>query len=152
MIDTDSPIAVATNAPELEIARDLARRGMYVVPVAIVGGLLGWGVHGAVSAGLALALVVVNFLLAAAIMAKAARISPAVLAGAIMGSYVGRLGLLLVAILLVGRASWFSAVPFGVTLISSHLLLLLSETRYISASLAFPALKPRTARARTDRI
>ena len=34
-------------------------------------------------------------------------------------------------------------VPFGVTIIVTHLGLLFWETRYVSASLAFPALKPK---------
>lgn len=34
-------------------------------------------------------------------------------------------------------------VPFGVTIVVAHLGLLFWETKYISASLAFPALKPK---------
>ena len=37
------------------------------------------------------------------------------------------------------------------TLIVAHLALLLWETRYVSASLAFPGLKPRPVRASGDR-
>jgi hypothetical protein len=45
-------------------------------------------------------------------------------------------------LLLVADAGWVAKVPLGVTLIVTHLGLLLWETKYVSASLAFPGLKP----------
>jgi hypothetical protein len=62
-----------------------------------------------------------------------------------------RLALIAGATLAVAGRAWFEAIPFGVTLIAAHLVLLLWETRYVSASLAFPALKPRPVRASGDR-
>jgi putative NIF3 family GTP cyclohydrolase 1 type 2 len=47
-----------------------------------------------------------------------------------------------VAVLVVRDAGWFAAVPLGLTLIVTHLGLLFWELKYVSASLAFPGLKP----------
>jgi hypothetical protein len=144
-------VAGAEEAPELEVARDLARRALWLAPPVLVAGALGWGWGGAASSGVALVLVAVNFLLAAYAMARAARISLPVLMVTVMASYVLRLGLIVAATLVVAQAGWFRAVPFGVALISAHLVLLVWETRYVSASLAFPALRPRPTRAVAER-
>jgi hypothetical protein len=144
-------VAGTPQAPELDVARDLARRALWLVPVALVVGMVGWGWAGAVSALFALALVTVNFLLAAASMAWAARISLAVLMATVMLGYLVRLGIIVVATLSVAHTGWFLAVPFGGTLIVAHLALLLWETRYVSASLAYPGLKPRSRRGSDER-
>ena len=51
-------------------------------------------------------------------------------------------------VLLVRNATWIDLVALGVTIIISHLGLLFWELRYISASLAYPGLKP--GKASTD--
>jgi hypothetical protein len=144
-------VSGAEQAPELDVARDLARRAVWLAPVAMLVGVVGWGLPGAASALFALGLVTLNFLLAAFAMARAARISLGVLMATVMISYVARLALILVATLAVAGSGWFEPVPFGATLIVAHLALLLWETRYVSASLAFPGLKPRPARAKAER-
>ena len=62
--------------------------------------------------------------------------------GAVLFGYIGRLALIALAVMLVRDASWVSLVPLGVTIIVTHLGLLFWELRYVSASLAFPGLKP----------
>ena len=62
--------------------------------------------------------------------------------GAVLGGYILRLGLLAAAVLLVRDAAWVEPVPLGLTVVVTHLGLLVWETRYVSASLAFPVLKP----------
>ena len=57
--------------------------------------------------------------------------------------YLIRLGLITVAVLAVHNQAWVSIVPLGLTIILTHLGLLLWETRYVSASLAFPGVKPK---------
>jgi hypothetical protein len=52
------------------------------------------------------------------------------------------LGLVTVAILLVRHAGWVDLIPLAVTVLVAQLGLLFWETRYVSASLAFPGLKP----------
>jgi hypothetical protein len=67
------------------------------------------------------------------------------MAAALFG-YLLRLGLLFGAVVLVRDAGWVELVPLGLTLIVTHLGLLAWEARSVSASLAFPALKPRRTR------
>lgn len=113
-----------------------------VAPIAIGIGAAFWGTDGAISVGLGLAIVVVNFLFAAAIMGWAARISLAIMAAASMFGFLIRLGLITIAVLLVRDEPWVELVPLGISLIISHLGLLFWEMRFVSASLAFPGLKP----------
>ena len=101
-----------------------------------------WGVDGALSAGFGMVVVVCNFLLAARIMAGAAKISLAFLYGAVLGGYVIRLALVTLAFFLVKDLSWFEVIPFAMTLMVTHLGLLVWETKFVSISLAYPGLKP----------
>ena len=101
-----------------------------------------WGASGAASAAYAVAIVCVNFLLSAALITWTARISLGLMMGAVLFGYIGRLALIFLAVLLVKDASWVSLVPLGLTIIVTHLGLLFWELRYVSASLAFPGLKP----------
>jgi hypothetical protein len=130
-------------APEREVARDLVKRGLWVAPLWILacGGL--WGTAGAASAAYGLAIVLGNFLLAAAIMTVTARMSPAALMGGVLFGFLIRLGVILVAILAVVDQPWVDVVPLGITIILFHLGLLFWETGKVSATLAFPGLKPR---------
>jgi hypothetical protein len=134
--------AVAGPAVERQVAADLARRGLLVAPVLIGLGAAIWGVHGALSVAYGVALVLANFALAAFLMSWGARISLTMLAVAALGGYVVRLGLITVAVLVVIHQSWVSVVPLALTIGFTHLGLLWWETRYISATLAFPGLKP----------
>jgi hypothetical protein len=84
----------------------------------------------------------VNFVLSAALLAGTARISLALMMGAALFGYLVRLGLIFLAVLLVRDASWMALPALGLTLIVTHLGLLFWEIRYVSASLAFPGLKP----------
>jgi hypothetical protein len=138
-------------SPAMEVARDMARRSLWMLPAIVVFCWIGWGVDGALSGVYALGIVTVNFLLAAWMLQAAGRISFALMAGAALFGYILRLGLIFLAVMLVRDASWVSLVPLGLTLIVTHLGLLFWELRYVSASLAFPGLKPtRTSSARTS--
>lgn len=129
-------------SPEGMIARDLVKRAAMVGPVLILVFGLIWGVDGALSTAYGLLIVVANFVLAAALLAGAARISPALLMFAALFGYLIRLTLIFLAIWVASDTDWIELVPFGITIICTHLGLLLWEMRYISASLAYPALKP----------
>lgn len=129
-------------APEQQIALDMVKRALPVVPILLLLTLGIWGVNGALSAGFGVALILVNFLLAAALLAWSAKISLGMLMGAALFGFLLRLGLISLAIWLVKDASWVELVPLGLTIIVTHLGLLVWETRYVSASLAFPGLKP----------
>lgn len=132
----------ATPAVEREVARDMIRRALPVAPVLILACSIPWGVDGGISSAYAVAIVLVNFALSAALLAWGARISLHVLMGVAMFGYILRLGLISAAVLLVKDQDWVSLVPLGLTLIVTHLGLLWWETRHVAASLAFPGLKP----------
>ena len=59
-----------------------------------------------------------------------------------LGGFAVRMGLVTVVLLLVKDKSWIDLTALGVTVLVTHLGLLFWELRYVSASLAFPALKP----------
>lgn len=132
-----------TGAPELQIARDIARRAVPVAAVLVLVCGLGWGIDGALSSGFAVGLVVLNFLAAAGLIAWGASVSPAALMAAVLGGYVARLALLTLVIVAVKDASWVERLPLFGTLLVTHVGLLLWETRYVSGSLAYPGLAPR---------
>jgi hypothetical protein len=127
----------------------MARRALVVAPVLLIGAGLGWGLHGVLSAGYAFVLVLANFTLSAALLAWAARTSLGLLMGVALFGYIARLALITVAVLAISGQAWFSPIPLCATLIVTHLGLLIWETRYISATLAFPGLKPRPSRPAT---
>ena len=129
-------------APERDVARDLVKKGIIATPFLVAICWAIWGASGAASAVYGVAIVCVNFLLAAALITWTARISLGLMMGAVLFGYIGRLALIFLAVMLVRDASWVSLVPLGVTIIVTHLGLLLWELRYVSASLAFPGLKP----------
>lgn len=129
-------------APAAEIARDIAKRSVWIALPIVTLGYAFWGAAGAASAGYGLAVVVVNFVLAAWMLAVAGRISFAAMAGAGMFGYLIRLGLIFVAVMAVKGAPWVNVTALGATLIVTHLGLLIWELRHISNSLAYPGLKP----------
>lgn len=138
-------------SPEQIIARDITRRALWAAPIIVLVAGMIWGTAGATSALFALGLVVVNFLVSAALLTWAGRISPPMLMIAALGGFVLRLALITVAVLLVKDADWIELVPLGLALIVTHLGLLVWETRHISASLAHPVLAPRPRpRSTTD--
>ena len=146
-MDVAAPAAVFTSrdlgpAPEREVARDLLRRGLLALPVALAVGFVGWGLDGVASVAFASALVLANFWIAAAMLGWAARISLGLLMGVSLFGFLLRLAFISVAVLTARHQPWVVPIPLGVTLVVAHLGLLFWETRYVSASLAFPGLKP----------
>jgi hypothetical protein len=144
MSDTTDPMLVRVEGPSpaMAVAVDLARRSLWLLPVAVFTSAAIWGIDGVASTLYALAIVVVNFLLAGWLLAVTGRISAAAMAGAALFGFLLRLGLIFLAVLLVQDASWLELVPLGITLVATHLVLLFWEMRHISSSLAFPGLKP----------
>lgn len=130
-------------SPAMEIARDLAKRAVWIAPAVLAFGAF-WGTGGVASTGYALVIVAINFLLAAWMLAAASRISFAAMAGAAMFGYILRLGLIFLATMAVKDAWWMELLPFGLALIATHLILLFWELRFVSGSYAYPGLKPTT--------
>ncbi len=132
----------ATPPVERQVVSDMVRRSLPVLPVMLIVAGLGWGADGAASAAYAIGLVLVNFLFSAVLLETAARISLPLLMVAALGGFVVRLAMITAAVLIVKDQSWVSLVPLSFTLIVTHLGLLVWESRHVSASLAYPALKP----------
>ncbi len=144
MTNTPSPMVTRLDgaAPEVEVSRDMIRRGLIVGPVLVALCGVIWGMAGVSSSAYALALVLVNFAVAAGLIAVTARISLGLMMGAILFGYLIRLGVLFLAVFLVKDAGWISRPALGLTIIVSHLGLLAWELKYVAASLAHPGLKP----------
>ncbi len=129
-------------APEVTVSKDIIRRGLIIAPLLIaVCGVI-WGMDGAWSSMYAILIVLVNFALAAALVATTARISLGLMMGAVLFGYLIRLGLIFLAVFLVRDAAWISLPALGATIIVTHLGLLLWELKFVAISLAHPGLKP----------
>ena len=142
------PSAPPSDGPavEREVAFDMIKRSLPVLPALVaVAGVI-WGVHGALSAAFAIALVLVNFVFAASLLAWSARIALALMMVAALGGFILRLALITIAVLAVKDQSWVELVPLGMTLIVTHLGLLIWEARHLSLSLAYPTVKPAAPR------
>lgn len=129
-------------APEVEIAFDMVKRALPVAPVLLIVSGIIWGLGGALSSAYGLLIVVINFTLAALMLAWAARVSLTMIMAVSLGGFLVRMGLIVAAVLLVQNTSWVQMVPLLLTILITHLGLLLWETKYVSASMAYPGLKP----------
>jgi hypothetical protein len=143
-----APVTLLNHDPgpavEPQVAIDMARRVLPAVPVIVLVSGLVWGLDGAASAAFAILLVLANLAASAYMLAAAARISLPLLMVAALGGFVVRLAVLTGVVILVKDQPWVDLVALSLTLVVTHLGLLIWETRHISASLAFPALKPTT--------
>lgn len=142
--ETNPTLATALDGEpvEIQISTDIAKRGLMVAPVLVGICALIWGADGAWSSLFAIGLVLVNFAVSAMLIAYTAKISLALMMGATLFGYLVRLGLLLLAIVLVRDAGWISIPALGATIIVTHLGLLIWELKYVAISLAHSGLKP----------
>lgn len=142
--EVTTPAALEVVPPvERLIATDLLRRAVFLTPVALVVGGLVAGGDGVLTVGFALVVVLTNLVLSAALLAWAAAKSPTLLMATALGGFLGRMTVVGIAVWAVSDASWIHMGLLGAAVLATHLGLLAWETRYVSASLAFPALKPR---------
>ena len=134
----------APPAPEVEreLAVDMLKRGVWFAPVVLL--LFGaiWGIEGLASGAVAIGLVSVNLLLAAAGLSWAAKHSLNMIMLMALGGFAVRMGLVCAVLFSVRNASWIDMTALGIAVLVTHLGLLVWELRYVSASLAFPGLKP----------
>jgi len=142
MSDTAFTTRLDGPATEVEVSRDLVKRGLMVAPVMVaICGVI-WGGDGVWSALYGIALVLINFALAAATISATAKISLGLMMFATLFGYLIRLGLIFLAVYLVKDAAWISLPALGATIIVTHLGLLSWELKYVALSLAHPGLKP----------
>jgi len=137
--------AATPSTPDVEtaIATDMVKRAIPIAPAIVLVALLAAGSKGAWSALLAVAIVVVNFLLAAVSLSWAARTSPVTLMATSLGGFLVRMGLVTAVVLAVRHASWINLSVLAITILVTQLGLLFWETKYVGASLAFPGVKPK---------
>ena len=137
-----APTVPGVDRIESRIAVDLARRAVLAAPILMVGVGLWRGFDAAGAVALALALIVANFLVAAAALGWAARTSPNLLMGVALFGFLARLALITavgVGIKALNIVDW---PVFCITLVAGYLGLLFWELRSVSLSLASPGLKP----------
>jgi len=111
-------------AIEADLAKATVARGIYVGPllVLIFGLLRGW--DGAWSAGLGVVVVVLNFLLAGAMLSISARISlQAYHAAALIGFFL-RLALFIGAVYLIASVVEVDRMAFGISAVIAYFALL----------------------------
>ncbi len=135
-------------SPAFAVARDMVTKGLMVLPFGLIIGALVGGFGGAASVAYGMIIVLLNFLLAAMLLAWAAKKSFALVASVALAGYGVRLGLIFLAVMLVRDAWWVELVPLGITIIVTHLGLLVWELRFVAASLAHPGLKPSSGGSR----
>lgn len=138
-------------AVEREIAGDLVRRALFIAPVLLLAAGIAAGVDGVIAIVAAVAVVALNFALAAAGQSWAVRTGrPSLIAVNALGGFAVRMGIVLLALFALRHQSWIHFGIFGITLATTHLGLLFWEMRSVSATLAFPGLKPRPAPLRAN--
>ncbi len=140
--------ASAGPAVERELAFDMVRRGLWAAPVLVLLGALAWGGDGAWSAVVAIALVLVNLTLSALALSWAARVSLTMIMVVALVGFAARMGLVTLVVYLVRDEPWIDLTALAVGVLVTHLGLLFWELRYVSASLAYPGLKPGAKEAR----
>jgi len=145
-------IATGPAAPpvERELVLDIAKRGLLVAPAIVAIAAVARGGAGAASAAFAVAVVILNLVLSGAALSWAARTSLNLLMIAALGGFLLRMGLLVGVITLIRHESWVDLPTLAVTLLLTQLGLLFWETKYVSASLAYPGLKPATPEKKED--
>lgn len=133
-------------SPAAQIARDMVRRGLLVMPVVVAAAAIIGDGNDALSVGYGMVLIMANFLLSAYLLVWAARISLGLVASVALGGYVMRLALVFAAVWLIRDTSWVRMIPLGITIIATHLGLLVWELRHVSATFTHPGLKPTSER------
>ena len=146
MTNNNDAASIPHDAPEREVATDIFRRGLIISPALLLLALIFWGLSGLSSSAVALGIVLANFLAGAWIIDWAVKISPQLLMSAVLGGFVFRMGVITATVLPIRNQTWFEIMPFALVLILLHLGLLIWETRYVSATLRYPGLKPRGKR------
>ncbi len=123
---------IPTADVEMTVAKHIVARAIYPAPILIGLFWLTRGWNGAWSAALGVVVVVLNFLLAGAILSISARISLAAYhAGALIGLFL-RLGLITVTMLLIAKYTPIDRLAFGITTVVTYLVLVAAEAVALS--------------------
>lgn len=116
-----------------------------VVALLVATGL-GWVLGGpgaALSAGIGIVLVWLNFVAHGLSLAWASTVSPAAVMGTALGGFIVRLGIIVGVMVALDTLPWFSPLAFGLAVMPATLLLLGYEARLVAggvgAQLEVPA-------------
>jgi hypothetical protein len=109
---------------EAIIAKNIAKRSLFVAPVlALIFGILeGW--PGVVASLVGVAIVVGNFLLGGWIMSRAARVSMNMYHAAALFGFLIRLGLITVTMLFIANVTNLDRMAMGISVVVSYMVLL----------------------------
>jgi hypothetical protein len=144
--DSASPsgddLLAATPPVERELATDMLKKGIWVAPAVVVLCTAIWGLDGLTSSLFGIGLLLVNLVLSVLSYGWAAKHSQTHLLGVALFGFLGRMALLVVAVMLVQDQPWIDLGALGTTILVTYVGLLVWEARVVSASLAFPGLKP----------
>ncbi len=119
-------------AVESVLARHTVARAVYVAPLLIGIFWITRGWDGAWSAALGVGIVVVNFLLAGAMLSISAKISLAVYHAAALFGFFLRLGLMVLTVLLIAQLLPIDRLAFGISAVVAYLVLLSWEAVAVS--------------------
>jgi len=137
-------VSTTTETPPVErqLVQDIAKRGLLVSPLIVAVAAVARGGAGAASAAFAVVIVLANLALSGAALSWAARTSLNLLMVVSLGGFLVRMGVLVGIVALLRHQSWVDLPTLAVTLFVTQVGLLLWETKYVSATLAYPGLKP----------
>lgn len=133
-----NPAVPATPAVEKDLAVHMAKRALPVAPIIILGALLIRGVNGGWTAGLAVAIVVVNLIVAAGMFGWAARLGTNALMAVALGGFLFRMLLITGLVYAVRDEPWVDLPTLAVAILVTQLGLLAWECHYVANSLAVP--------------
>jgi hypothetical protein len=139
---SDQDLLAATPQVERELATDMLKKGVWVAPAVLVLCTAIWGMDGFTSALFGLGLLTFNLVLSVISYSWAAKHSETHLLGVALFGFLFRMALLVVAVMLVQDQPWIDLGALGTTILVTYVGLLVWEARVVSASLAFPGLKP----------
>jgi len=124
-----SPDSVSPDSMSPDLAPGLFWRAALCAPLVVLVAALLRGTDGAASAAAGLGLALWNLLMAARSLMWAGKRSTTVLAAVALGGYVVRLAVLTVVVLAIKDLSWVDLPTLGITLVVSHLALVVWEAK-----------------------
>lgn len=129
--------------PAIEVAQDIAKKGLYSSLVACTIVFLVYGPTFSFSVFLGVMIVLVNFLLSAYILAWTFKSAPNLIASTTVSGFFFRSASIAGIVWLVKDAGSVELIWLTLTIVIAHLGLLFWETFYISSMMAFPGIKPK---------
>ena len=138
------PAETPSSLVEKRMASHMLKWGVVASPFLLLISYLIWSIHGLESSLYSIVLVLTNFLVTAKVMEIGGKISLPALMGAAVGSFIFDLVLLTVAVIPVAQAGWMNLWALGLTLIVTHLGLVVFEATTISTRMAIMDIRAKS--------